>query len=512
MKNLIKFLTVFIVFGFIAHVSLQTYISSYAYAALPELDNVPEKSITLRDRQGRHVIYRGVNARIKGIFDVSFDDGREPLQDIPEFGEKDLIEMKKLGFNFLRLPISWSGIAPKPNNYSKAYINKITTVLNLCKKYEISVLLDMHQDAYSKDLGEDGAPAWAVHPKGYQRNEGGDLGNLTLKRISLDTQRAFASFWKNKRLKGKYLWDHYTEAMMFLLSHTAHHPAVVGIQIMNEPWLLHINRMFPDDLYTKGVKIDMLWDFYSHSIKKIRKKYKDIWIYIEPDVSKSAAVPFLVDEDQLFKATGLPKNAPWNTYNTVYAPHLYTLGMVLDGFLGTKLDPKDPGIKTSIEYSLVEAEQIKAPFMIGEFGFSDKSKFYGQTMSNILDFADKYMFHTAQWLWKETSQGSWGFWDYDEELGDYILREESARKTARAYPSKISGTMSSFNHNNKYKILEIELENVKEAGYHKVIWPIKYGYSKTPQILCGTDIIKYKMNEYGELSFTCKKKFIRITN
>ena len=483
---------------------------SQATNALPRPENIPDKSITLRDKIGRHVIYRGVNARVNGIFDVSFNDGRKPLQAIPEFTEKDVIEMKKLGFNFLRLPVNWSGIAPEPNKFSRDYINKIVRVLNLCAKYNIAVLLDMHQDAYSKDLGEDGAPAWAIYPGGYQKNEGGSLGNLTLKRIALDTQRAFASFWKNKRVKGKKLWQHYSDAINFLLDHIASHPAVVGIEIINEPWLLHIKTMFPNDLYTKDLEIKMLWDFYDFTIKNIRKKHRQVWIYLEPDVSKSAAIPFLVDENQLFKATGLPKRAPWETYRTVYAPHLYTLGMVLDGFLGTKLDPKDPGIQTSIEYSLVEAAQINAPFMIGEFGFSDKSKFYGETITNIMDFADKYMFHTAQWIWKETSQSSWGFWDYDVEIGDYVLREETSRKTVRAYPSKVSGTMAGFKLDQKEKILTIQMKDIMSSGYHEIVWPINYGYPENPKLICGSESIQYSMNDFGDLAFKCKSKSIQV--
>ena len=165
--------------------------------------------------------------------------------------------------------------------------------------------------------------------------------------------------------------------------------------------------------------------------------------------------------------------------------------MTLDGLLGTKLDPNDPGIQTSIEYSLVEAEQIKAPFMIGEFGFSNKSKAYKQTLSNILDFADHYMFHTAQWVWKEASQGSWGFWDYNESEKKYIFREKAARDTARV-SIKYVRHIGRFNHNNLTKKLTIKMSEVTGNGQHKVIWPIKYGYTPTPEVLCGGKRVFHK--------------------
>ena len=39
----------------------------------------------LVDERGREVTLRGVNARAAGVFDVTFDDGRLPLEPIPGF-------------------------------------------------------------------------------------------------------------------------------------------------------------------------------------------------------------------------------------------------------------------------------------------------------------------------------------------------------------------------------------------------------------------------------------------
>jgi hypothetical protein len=61
----------------------------------------------LLDRRGREVTLRGVNARVRGIFDVTFDDGRLPLEPIPVFDAGDAARMQALGFDLLRLPISW---------------------------------------------------------------------------------------------------------------------------------------------------------------------------------------------------------------------------------------------------------------------------------------------------------------------------------------------------------------------------------------------------------------------
>src|SRR5690348_16414435 len=61
----------------------------------------------LVDGRGREITLRGVNARANGVLDVTFDDGRLPLQDVPVFDAGDAERMQALGFNLLRLPINW---------------------------------------------------------------------------------------------------------------------------------------------------------------------------------------------------------------------------------------------------------------------------------------------------------------------------------------------------------------------------------------------------------------------
>src|SRR5262249_35607392 len=51
----------------------------------------------LVDRHGNEVTLRGVNARAAGVFDVTFDDGRLPLEDIPGFDDGDAARMRDLG-------------------------------------------------------------------------------------------------------------------------------------------------------------------------------------------------------------------------------------------------------------------------------------------------------------------------------------------------------------------------------------------------------------------------------
>lgn len=101
----------------------------------------------LVDDLGREISIRGINARIEGLFDVTFDDGRIALEPIPEFTRQDAEAMVRYGFNVLRLPINWSGMEPHEGEFSDTYFEKLDEVIQLSQDAGLYVLLDFHQDA-----------------------------------------------------------------------------------------------------------------------------------------------------------------------------------------------------------------------------------------------------------------------------------------------------------------------------------------------------------------------------
>jgi len=126
----------------------------------------------LVDERRREVTLRGVNARARGVFDVTFGDGRLPLEPIPVFDDGDAATMARFGLNLLRLPISWSAFEPVRGRFDAAYLDRIAAVVALCRAHGIVVLLDFHQDAFSKEIGEDGAPRWCSTSCSARRGRG----------------------------------------------------------------------------------------------------------------------------------------------------------------------------------------------------------------------------------------------------------------------------------------------------------------------------------------------------
>jgi len=101
----------------------------------------------LVDAGGRVIFLHGVNARVQGVFDVTFDDGRTELEPIPPFTAADAARMRAMGLDALRLPINWSALEPtEDGGFDEAYLDRVQAVVDLCAAADIRVLLDFHQE------------------------------------------------------------------------------------------------------------------------------------------------------------------------------------------------------------------------------------------------------------------------------------------------------------------------------------------------------------------------------
>ncbi|MDQ1249643.1 MAG: hypothetical protein QG597_4019 [Actinomycetota bacterium] len=460
------------------------------------------------DSSGREWLLRGVNARVEGVFDVTFDDGRAPLEEIPSFGAEDTVAMKTIGFNLLRLPVQWSAVEPQPGQYDEAYLQRISDVVALCEEAGIQVLVDMHQDAYSKEIGEDGAPLWAIVPPPTQTNKGGEL-NLLAARLSAQTQEAFASFWRNEQVAGKGLQEHYIGALTEVAKAAGQSPAVIGLDVFNEPWLLHAQSLLTLQGKDPGLNLDMLYDFYAKAIPAVQEAAPDKLVMFEPDVAKNdpPALPPGSTSQQPYSATE-PDPVPWPTPGTVYAPHFYTNAFFNPGEAAAgypNISPTDPGINLSITNSMAEATKFSAPLLLGEFGFTPKAAQYAQTMAAIYTLTNANAISTAQWVWKENSQDSWGFYDFTN--GQPTLREEAAAATAQPYPQAISGRLKSAAVDAASGALTVNFVYEETGQPHQIFAPVTYGFKNGFTVACGGDKVEpLATDDSGQFTVECGDK------
>jgi endoglycosylceramidase len=358
----------------------------------------------LRAPDGRAVILRGMNARVAGVFDVTLDGGRAPVETVPDFGDDDAAKMAALGFNLLRLPLSWSGIEPVQGQYSTDYLDRVAAVVDDCRHHGILVLLDFHQDAWSKEIGEDGAPRWAIVPPPTMLLSG-PLTDLDQRRASAQVMAAFQSFFEGDAQR---LQEAFAQMAAEVARRFSADQAVLGYELFNEP----------------VASDDVLLPFDVEIARAIRAVDARHLIAFEPDVIRN------------YTGSTELAAAPFPVGGALYAPHIYT------GVFGADMrlaqDSYEQPMAESWQSAREEAQAWKTPLLVGELGVGPSQPNAYAWIGHALDDADQNLASTAFWLWKEESQGGWGLFDLAPD-GSWTERPQMIAAVSRPYPQAIGG-------------------------------------------------------------------------
>jgi endoglycosylceramidase len=405
--------------------------------------------------------------------------------------QNDLAQMRGLGFNFIRLPVSWSQLEPTPGIYSSTYINRIAQVVQWAGEQGIYVLIDMHEDSYSRFTPEtapvsvppvitptqesgghaDGAPPWAVMADSAPALAVDGQGEL-----NTYAEAAFTNFWLNAIPKdsagtplpqgaapGPGLQDHYIGAVAALAARFKGNSTVVGYDLMNEP--------LPGLVAAPGVfDQNYLFPFYRRIIDAVAGThdgvvcpagtpytaacgYRDLGIddtrhlfFVEPmaarnltDVAVGLSLPFTSDK------------------NIVYEPHAYTHVFTVDTDVpgGVASDVYPVNYNQAMITATAEARVIGAALFIGEFGNanSDDNTILAAETAAI----DKAGVGSSLWAWKgncnpgttaaQCEPGLWSVFEGDAAAApaqNGPLLKTRLLYLARVYPRATAGHLLSF--------------------------------------------------------------------
>lgn len=284
-----------------------------------------------------------------------------------------------------------------------------------CRARGILVLLDFHQDAFSKEIGQDGAPLWVLDrllgPGNYPYL-GGPLEDLTARRFAPATLEAFRRFFANTAGAE----DDLAAAARVLAARFARDAGVVGYEIMNEP--LAAGAADPQAA---------LLDFHLRVTRAIRTVDRRHLVVFEPDTLRNVT-----------NQSPLP-GSPFPDSRAVYAPHIYT-GV----FDGTDFSTSDPGVLArvlapSMEHAAAEAAAWGTPLLVGEYGIDPGHPRADDWITAQLDLQDRLRAHSTFWLWEEISSGHWGLFEGESDQGAERVGRTTAlaRVYARAVPGRV---------------------------------------------------------------------------
>ncbi len=392
------------------------------------------------DGEGRSVVLFGVNARVEGVFDVDLGPGRVPLQVIPGFSLEDARRMRAAGFNVLRLPMQWSGVEPtESGGFSTAYLDRVAAVVALCREAGLFVLLDLHQDAFSKEIGEDGAPLWAIVPPPERLLEG-PLTDLTARRVSAQVLRAFGTFFGDGA-EGDRLRQRFARMAAAVAARFRDDRTVVGYEVFNEP--------VASDPQVRRLNLLVA--------QAMRAADPSHLIFFEPEVTSR----------NLFDRSPVP-SSPFAVTGGVYAPHTYPLS-----FTGTEMQRMAFTRETlvpSVRSARDEATAWGTPLAITEWGYDPAGTRADRYYELMQDVQGAYGASAMLWLWKERSQGSWGMHRWDETRGVWEERAEVFQWLARPRPVAIAGDLQSWSWDATTRVFTVRWDRRADVRAPHELW------------------------------------------
>jgi len=93
------------------------------------------------DQEGRQVIFHGVNVVYKVDPYIPETDTFDPEDSLSDL---DIANLKKWGFNNVRLGVMWEAVEREQGVYDDAYLDKIETLINKLGAAGIYTLVDNH--------------------------------------------------------------------------------------------------------------------------------------------------------------------------------------------------------------------------------------------------------------------------------------------------------------------------------------------------------------------------------
>ncbi|MGA2766561.1 MAG: cellulase family glycosylhydrolase [Spirochaetia bacterium] len=227
------------------------------------------------DEHGRTLMFRGANVGgsnkvprtpdgathvREGFFDhrnVSFVGRPFPLEEADEH----FARLNSWGLTFLRLQVTWEAVEHTgPGRYDEDYLDYLRAIVVKANEHGMLVLIDPHQDVWSRWCGGDGAPGWTLDTVGLDIRNLDETGAAITHQVQGDpfphmiwptnsgklaAATMFTLFFGGSdfaprtTVQGEpvqeYLQRHYIDAVCAVAKRLEGLPNVVGYGTMNEP-------------------------------------------------------------------------------------------------------------------------------------------------------------------------------------------------------------------------------------------------------------------------------------
>ena len=397
----------------------------------------------IRDSSGRVFISRGLNLS---------DDNKFPSpvtgEFIPNWFNADCFaEIASWGFNTVRFVMTWEGLEPEPGQYNEQYLGRLEQAAEWARAAGIYLIFDMHQDLYARKFHGDGAPEWAVLDEGLYflpLGNGVSPSLWYLNYTSPAVEKAFDNFYGDTN----GIQDHFIEAWRRVAERFPGNPAVVGYDLLNEPF--PGSRLLQLDDFDR----DYFQPFYEKLISSLLQVDSDHLFFLEPDAMRT----------NFLGESGFPSGFskfPIAQDKLVFAPHFYdpdvTVTLDYDGDISR--------LEKTMDSLVQEARRLQVPIWVGEWGLWGGAAGHGEKfLADQLTVYDQYL-------------ASDSYWDYSRNPTDTASPVNSTwiqENLIRPQPSFIAGIPTALNYDVAAGKFELKFTEEKAGLASEIIVPTRF--------------------------------------
>ena len=439
----------------------------------------PTNSFVLLD-DGRYVIFHGVNVVVKL---PPFIPDTETFDPYISFTDEDIQILKRLGINLVRLGIIWESIEYSEGEYNSTHLEKMSEIVDKLEKNDIYVIIDAHQDMFSRLFCGEGTPKfyteklsytkdcntnlisrffgllnaciplskynWNYDDKGFPKIEDCVADSFIDYHKCPELMSIYDSFFKNQN----GVLDAFVGFWKFVADKFKGRKNVLGYDIWNEPWASNLwtdlKSLIPGYIDNK-----ILIDFYSHVDEGISQIDPDYTMLFQP-------IPF-PDTLPLFGGQALStfSRAPVNTTIRKQMFNVHSYCCAADQNVCKDGEPKVADYNRcssfhdrKLETNKKQAGNIGVPLIVTEFGACSSSKACYLEMLGFEKAADKYLISWAYWMYKSyndhtttAAEGQEGIFNDDGTIQN--MKEKALTRTYILYYQGIPKEFV-FNDNTK---------------------------------------------------------------
>jgi endoglycosylceramidase len=392
-----------------------------------------------RDEQGRLLLLRGINV----------SNGNKNAPFFPAWMDKaDFEAIGQRGLNVIRFVLQWEAIEPEPGKFDTSYLEQVEERVGWAAEAGLYVLLDMHQDLWGPKFLGNGAPLWATIDKGLPFDPPG--GNWFMIYGEPAVCQAFQSFWDNE----EGLQDHYVQAWQAVAERFAQSHAVIGYDLMNEPWIGNYGVT-----QIAQFEADELVPFYAKVAQGIRQVDTNHIIFVEPSATRSLGLKGGME--------------PLGDDNVAFAAHYYHPTMDL---LGAYWDTQD-NMRTLFRQLWEEAWSIGGPLFLGEWGFFVGNAGDALDADHQLGLLDEMFLSGTAWSWDPCDGGFCFISSQHEPLW-------SLERMTSVFPERVSGRLLSWRHDRTSRFFELHFDTTGWPAAETVVSMAPLLYPEGAAVRC----------------------------